>query len=233
MQAFFDGQTKVSQANTGTLWLSSRGSRRRSVSSRTGRERLWVKSITKSQSALLPWGMKVSQQREDGIYFTAWLKSIWCVRCWGSEDEMSSRRLLTPPTLLRLLVCLLTMKRIECRGIKAWWQQLCHFVMGEAWGSKGVGSEKFGRKKIIRRLLRPAVTSRKQETLCVYSWTQDCISKNLNFCSFFESWELRQTATHKNTKREQQWKNKQQHENRVFWYFFKLFYFIQKAKKPQ
>lgn len=48
----------------------------------------------KSQSELLLWGMKVSQQREDRIYFIAWLKSIWCVRCWGLKDEMSSRRLL-------------------------------------------------------------------------------------------------------------------------------------------
>lgn len=51
----------------------------------------------KSQSERLLWGMKVSQQREDRIYFIAWLKSIWCVRCWGLKDEMSSRRLLDPP----------------------------------------------------------------------------------------------------------------------------------------
>lgn len=57
----------------------------------------------KSQSERLLWGMKVSQQREDRIYFIAWLKSIWCVRCWGLKDEMSSRRLLDTPPFFSLL----------------------------------------------------------------------------------------------------------------------------------
>lgn len=49
----------------------------------------------KSRSGQPLWGMKVSQQREDWIYFIAWLKSIWCVRCWRWRDEMSNGRLLS------------------------------------------------------------------------------------------------------------------------------------------
>lgn len=40
----------------------------------------------RSRSGRPLWGMKVSQQREDQIYFIAWLKSIWCVRCWRWRD---------------------------------------------------------------------------------------------------------------------------------------------------
>lgn len=40
----------------------------------------------RSRSGRPLWGMKVSQQREDQICFIAWLKSIWCVRCWRWRD---------------------------------------------------------------------------------------------------------------------------------------------------
>lgn len=55
----------------------------------TGLSAVMSKIHQESRSGRPLRGMKVSQQREDGIYFIAWLKSICCVRCWRWRDGMS------------------------------------------------------------------------------------------------------------------------------------------------
>lgn len=79
----------------------------------------------KSQSERPLWGMKVSQQREDQIYFIAWLKSIWCVRCWGLKGGMSNGRLLSISSFL-------TIEWVRCQG-ESWLRQLHDSMIHDMW----------------------------------------------------------------------------------------------------